>query len=76
MTGRGTGVTPLSPRLTQLHAELDHNGASALARFWREVAERGTPLVERAADGTDGGRAVPRGTSESSADEEPLGREA
>jgi enterochelin esterase family protein len=36
---------PESPRLTQLLAELPGN-PNALERFWREVRDRGSPLIE------------------------------
>ncbi|GAA3587058.1 catecholate siderophore esterase IroD [Amycolatopsis ultiminotia] len=37
-----------SPRLRRLVRELRSSGRTALARFWREVAESGAPLVEPA----------------------------
>jgi enterochelin esterase family protein len=45
-------TTLISPRLTRLQEEIESSGADALESFWREVTERGTPLVE-AIDGDD-----------------------
>ncbi|MCX4472856.1 alpha/beta hydrolase-fold protein [Micromonospora sp. NBC_01655] len=36
-----------SPRIDRLLHDLSADGAPVLAEFWREVADRGTPLVER-----------------------------
>jgi len=41
---------PTSPRLAQLQADLTAGDGPALEAFWREVQERGTPLVEPCAD--------------------------
>jgi len=39
-------VTPQSPRLAALAAQLAKGDSAAADKFWREVAEQGTPLVE------------------------------
>ncbi len=39
-----------SPRITALRQQLDAGDERALLRFWDEMAERGTPLVELIAD--------------------------
>lgn len=39
-----------SPRLKRLLDEVRRDGSPALDRFWRELAERGAPLVEPAPD--------------------------
>lgn len=39
-------VTPQSPRLAALAAQLAKGNSAAADKFWREVAEQGTPLVE------------------------------
>ena len=40
------GIGLASPRLGALRAEVAAGGAPALERFWRRLAEEGTPLVE------------------------------
>ncbi len=42
--------TLTSPRLIALRQELEAGNMQALDQFWREVTERGTPLVEPIAD--------------------------
>ena len=39
-----------SPRLNRLRQEFSVEGRQALDTFWREVAQQGTPLIERLAD--------------------------
>lgn len=41
-----TKAPPTSPRLAALAAQIAKGDASAAGRFWREAAEKGTPLVE------------------------------
>src|SRR4051812_22835872 len=36
----------VSPRLGALRQEMEAGGPAALERFWRRLAEEGTPLVE------------------------------
>ncbi len=48
-----TDSLPLSPRLAALQRELGAGRADALEEFWREVATKGTPLVEPTDDGDD-----------------------
>jgi enterochelin esterase family protein len=40
---------PLSPRLAALHDRLKSGDQNALDGFWKEISERGTPVVEPAA---------------------------
>jgi len=40
----------IGPRLAQLQRDIEAGRASALADFWREVEQRGTPLIEPAED--------------------------
>ena len=40
---------PLSPRLTALQDRLKSGDRDALDRFWKEIEERGTPIIEPAA---------------------------
>src|SRR5258706_16221648 len=42
-----------SPRLGALRQEVKAGGAAALERFWRRLAEEGTPLVEPVEDGNE-----------------------
>ncbi len=37
---------PLSPRLTALRDRIKSGDREALAKFWKEIAERGAPIVE------------------------------
>lgn len=39
-------VQPISPRIAALEREKAAGNAAALAAFWREVADRGAPLIE------------------------------
>ncbi|MDQ2715406.1 MAG: enterochelin esterase [Chloroflexota bacterium] len=41
-----TQATPSSPRITALEQALASSNAAALAAFWQEIAEQGTPLIE------------------------------
>jgi hypothetical protein len=40
------GVVAASPRIARLLRDLDADGPVAVDKFWREVLEQGTPLVE------------------------------
>jgi hypothetical protein len=44
---------PLSPRLMNLQSQLKFGDRDALANFWKEIEERGAPIIEPAA-GSDG----------------------
>ena len=44
---------PLSPRLMNLQSQLKSGDRDALANFWKEIEERGAPIIEPAA-GSDG----------------------
>src|SRR5688572_14566556 len=39
-------MPPLSPQIAALERDLAAGNAAALAAFWREVADRGAPLIE------------------------------
>ncbi len=41
-----TAQTPVSPRITLLYETLENGQQDVLDAFWREIEERGTPLVE------------------------------
>ena len=41
----------LSRRLRYLQASLEEDGASALDEFWKEIEQRGSPIIEPAEDG-------------------------
>lgn len=41
-----TEGTPVSPRLLTLQRELEASHVEALAAFWQEVSQKGTPLIE------------------------------
>ncbi len=43
---RACAEDPASPRLDALRKEIATSGPAALERFWRRLAEEGTPLVE------------------------------
>ena len=46
-SAESSGAAPIeSPRVAALQTELEAGSAGAVAAFWAEVAERGTPLVE------------------------------
>jgi enterochelin esterase family protein len=45
------GYPGASPRIARLRSALMADGTGATERFWRDVAERGAPLVEPLADG-------------------------
>jgi enterochelin esterase-like enzyme len=44
--GLARAEDPASPRLSALRKEIATSGPAALERFWRRLAEEGTPLVE------------------------------
>ncbi|HEY4575924.1 MAG TPA: hypothetical protein VIJ26_18230, partial [Thermoanaerobaculia bacterium] len=44
--GLARAEDPASPRLNALRKEIATSGPAALERFWRRLAEEGTPLVE------------------------------
>ncbi|HEY6660675.1 MAG TPA: alpha/beta hydrolase-fold protein [Pyrinomonadaceae bacterium] len=48
-TARNVDDQPLSPRLQALHERLKSGDRSALDSFWKEIAERGAPIIEPAA---------------------------
>src|SRR5690349_20948131 len=52
VTARTADDQPLSPRLAALHARLESGDRSALESFWKEIAEKGAPLIEPA-EGSD-----------------------
>ena len=49
-TGRNVDDRPLSPRLATLQDRLKSGDRGALDSFWKEIAERGAPIIEPAAD--------------------------
>ena len=42
--------TPDSPRIALLQQALESGNTDALATFWREITEQGTPLIEPVED--------------------------
>lgn len=49
VTAQTVNDVPLSPRLQALHERLKSGDRSALDSFWKEITERGAPIIEPAA---------------------------